>query len=118
MPKKIIEDKRISSRKRKIILRKWFAVLWVIIVIVLFGSVIWGLNYFYNSNYFKVKNIDIKGSNYYKLETIKGSIRDLNGANIFEVDKKKYESVILNTFTRIKKAELQKIFPDKLTISL
>jgi cell division protein FtsQ len=118
MSKKIIEDKRISSRKRKIILRKWFAMLWIIIIIILFGGVIWGLNYFYNSSYFKIKNIDIKGSNYYKPEEIKESIKNLNGANIFEIDKKKYEDNIINNFTRIKKAELQKVFPDKLTINL
>ena len=118
MSKKIIEDKRISSRKRKIILRKWLAVVWVIIVIVLFGLAIWGLNYFYNSTYFKVKNIDIKGSSYYKSTAIMESIKDLNGANIFEVDKKKYEDIIINNFARIKKAELQKVFPDNLIISL
>ncbi|MHB1377582.1 MAG: cell division protein FtsQ/DivIB [Candidatus Humimicrobiaceae bacterium] len=118
MSKKIIEDKRISSRKRKIILRKWIAVLWIIFIIILFGAVIGGLNYFYNSSYFKIKNIDITGSNYYKPETIIESIKDLNGANIFEVDKKKYEDTIINNFTRIKKAELQKVFPDKLTIRL
>jgi cell division protein FtsQ len=118
MSKKIIEDKRISSRKRKIILRKWFTVLWIIFVIILFSAIIWGLNYFYNSNYFKIKNIEIKGANFYKPEEIKEIIRDLNGANIFEVDKKKYEDIIINNFTRIKKAELQKIFPDKLTINL
>ena len=118
MAKKIIEDKRIYSRKRKIILRKWFTVLWIVFVVVLFGSIIWGLNYFYNSNYFKIKNIEIKGVNYYKPEEIKGSIRDLNGANIFEVNKKKYEDILIINFTRIKKAELQKIFPDKLTINV
>ncbi len=116
--KKIIEDKRISSRKRKIVLRKWLAVLWVIIVIVIFGLAIWGLNYFYNSTYFMVKNIDIRGSSYYKSEAITESIKDLNGANIFEVDKKKYEDIIINNFARIKKAELQKVFPDNLIISL
>ncbi|MEI7615845.1 MAG: hypothetical protein WCJ54_03950, partial [Actinomycetota bacterium] len=73
--KKIIEDKRISSRKRKIVLRKWLAVLWVIIVIVIFGLAIWGLNYFYNSTYFMVKNIDIRGSSYYKSEAITESIK-------------------------------------------
>ncbi|HEY5501225.1 MAG TPA: FtsQ-type POTRA domain-containing protein [Candidatus Humimicrobiaceae bacterium] len=118
MSKKIIEDKRISSRKRKIILRKWFAMLWIIIIIILFCAAIWGLNYFYNSSYFKIKNIDIKGSNYYKPEDIRESIKNLNGANIFEVDKKKYEDIIINNFTRIKEAELQKVFPDKLTINL
>jgi cell division septal protein FtsQ len=118
MSKKIIEDKRISSRKRKTILRKWFAILWIIIIIILFGTSIWGLNYFYNSGYFKIKNIDIKGSNYYKPETIRESIKNLTGANIFEVDKKKYEDIIINNFNRIKKAELQKVFPDKLTIIL
>ena len=118
MAKKIIEDKRITSRKRKIILRKWFTALWVIFVIILFCAIIWGLNYFYNSNYFKIKNIEIKGANYYKTEKIKESIKDLNGSNIFEVDKKKYEDILVKNFTRVKKAELQKIFPDKLSINL
>jgi cell division protein FtsQ len=118
MPKKIIEDKRISSRKRKLILRKWFTVLGVIFVIILFGAIIWGLNFFYNSNYFKIKNIEIKGTNYYKPDEIRESIKYLNGTNIFEVDKKKYEDIIINNFSRIKKAELQKIFPDKLSINL
>jgi len=118
MSKKIIEDKRISSRKRKLILRKWLTVLWIIFVIILFGATIWGLNFFYNSNYFKIKNIEIIGADYYKPDEIKESIKNLNGANIFEVDKKKYEDIIINNFTRIKKAELQKIFPDKLTVNL
>jgi cell division protein FtsQ len=118
MSKKIIEDKRISSRRRKLILRKWFTALWIIFVIILFGAIIWGLNFFYNSDYFKIKNIEVKGTDYYKPEEIRESIKNLNGANIFEIDKKKNEDIITNNFSRIKEADLQKIFPDKLVINL
>jgi cell division protein FtsQ len=118
MPRNNVEDKRISSRRRKIILRKWFTALWAIFIIILFGAIIWGLNFFYNSNYFKIKSIELKGSNFYKSGEIKEFIRDLDGSNIFEINKKKYEDIIISNFTRIKKAELQKIFPDKIIINL
>ena len=118
MSKKIIEDKRISSRKRKVVLRKWFTFLWIIFVIVLFAAIIWGLNIFYNSNYFKIKSIEIKGTDYYSSDDIRDSIKELIGANIFETDKKKNEDIIINNFFRVKEANLQKIFPDKLVVNL
>jgi len=118
MSKKIIEDKRISSRKRKLVLRKWFTILWIIFVIILLASFIWGLNFFYNSNYFKIKNIEINGTDYYKPDEIRESIKELIGANIFEIDKKKSEDIIINNFSRVKEANLQKIFPNELAVNL
>ncbi|MCE5330448.1 FtsQ-type POTRA domain-containing protein [bacterium] len=118
MAKKIIEDKRISSRKRKIILRKWLSVLWILLVVGLFVAAILGMNYFYNSDYFKVKKIEIKGNSFYKKEDIADKVKDLTGTNIFEIDKKKYEDNLINSFARLKKAEILKVFPDSLTINV
>ncbi|MCL5772108.1 MAG: FtsQ-type POTRA domain-containing protein [Actinobacteria bacterium] len=118
MAGKIIEDKRISSRKRKATIRKFLSVLWIILIIALFVAITWGLNYFYNSDYFKIKNIEVKGNNYYKSEVIISEAKDLKGTNIFEIDKRKYETALMNNFARIKKAEILKVFPDKLIINI
>lgn len=118
MTGKIIEDKRIYSRRRKIILKKWLSVFWIIVIIILFGLALWGLNYFYNSDYFKIKKIEIKGNNFYKSEEIIAAVNDLKGINIFEVDKKKYENIISSNFARLKDAQISKIFPDRLIISI
>lgn len=78
---------------------------------------VWGLNYFYNSKYFKVKSIDIQGSTHYKDEEIKVLIPEVIGANIFEINKKKDEETI-RELNWVKEAELRKIFPDKVIIKL
>lgn len=118
MARKIIEDKRISSRKRKITLRKWLSFLWILLIAGLFVSAIWGMNYFYNSGYFKIKKIEIKGNNFYKKENIEDIVKDLKGTNIFEIDKKKYEDNLVDNFARLKKAEIIKVFPDSLIIQV
>jgi len=76
-----------------------------------------GLNYFYNSKYFKVKSIDIQGSTHYKDGEIISLIPEVIGANIFEINKKKDEETILE-LNWVKEAELRKIFPDKVIIKL
>lgn len=78
---------------------------------------VWGLNYFYNSKYFKVKSIDIQGNTHYKDEEIKVLIPEVIGANIFEINKKKDEETI-RELNWVKEAELRKIFPDKVIIKL
>jgi len=78
---------------------------------------VWGLNSFYNSKYFKVKSIDIQGSTHYKDEEIKVLIPEVIGANIFEINKKKDEETI-RELNWVKEAELRKIFPDKVIIKL
>jgi cell division septal protein FtsQ len=118
MVARIIEDKRIYSRKRKVIFRKLLSFLWVILIIGIFGAIIWGLNYFYNSDYFKIKSIEIKGNNYYKSQDILDKVKELKGTNIFEIDKKKYESILEKNFIRIKSVQILKVFPDKLIFNI
>jgi len=76
-----------------------------------------GLNYFYNSKYFKVKSIDIQGSTHYKDGEIISLIPEVIGANIFEINKKKDEETI-RELNWVKEVELRKIFPDKVIIKL
>ena len=78
---------------------------------------VWGLNSFYNSKYFKVKSIDIQGSTHYKDEKIISLIPEVIGANIFEINKKKDEETI-RELNWVKEAELRKMFPDKVIIKV
>lgn len=78
----------------------------------------WGLNYFYNSDYFKIKSIDIQNNTHYEDEEIGTFIQDLMGSNIFEVNKKKIEDTITGELNWVKETELSKIFPDKVIIEL
>lgn len=83
-----------------------------------FAAVVWGLNYFYKSEYFKVKNIDIQNNTHYKDEEVKVLIPKVIGVNIFEINKKKVEETIARELNWVKEAELRKIFPDKVIIKL
>ncbi|GAG93630.1 unnamed protein product [marine sediment metagenome] len=83
-----------------------------------FAAVVWGLNYFYKSEYFKVKNIDIQNNTHYKDEEVKVLISEVIGANIFEINKKRVEETIARELNWVKEAELRKIFPDKVIIKL
>jgi cell division protein FtsQ len=78
---------------------------------------VWGLNSFYNSKYFKVKSIDIQDNTHYEDEEIINLIPGVIGANIFEINKKKDEETI-RELNWVKEAELRKIFPDKVIIKL
>ncbi len=79
---------------------------------------IWGLNYFYNSQYFKIKSINVEENTHYQDEEITGLVKELIGANIFEVNKKKVEDKIAEELNWVKSAELSKIFPDRVVIKL
>lgn len=116
MTARIVRDKRIVSRKRKSTFRKFIIFLWILFGIAVFTGTILGLNYFYNSEYFKIKNIEIVNSDYYKIEEIETFLENLKGRNIFEVDKKQTELSVEGNYSRIKKAELKKIFPDRLEV--
>lgn len=83
-----------------------------------FAAVVWGLNYFYKSEYFKVKNIDIQNNTHYKDEEVKVLISEVIGVNIFEINKKRVEETIARELNWVKEAELRKIFPDKVIIKL
>ena len=116
MAARIVRDKRIVSRKRKSAFRKFLVFLWVLLGIAVFAGTIIGLNYFYNSDYFKIKNIKLINNDYYDKEEIETFLGYLIGKNIFEIDKKQAELSIEANYSRIKKAELKKIFPDKIEI--
>jgi len=76
------------------------------------------LNYFYNSEYFKIKNIDVENNTHYENEEILDLIPEVIGANIFEINKKMVEDTITGGLTWIKGVELSKIFPDEVVIKL
>ena len=83
-----------------------------------FASAVWGLNYFYNSEYFKVKNIDVEDNTHYKNEEILDLIPGVVGASIFEINKKSVEDTITGGLTWVKRVELSKIFPDRIVVRL
>jgi len=76
------------------------------------------LNFFYNSEYFKVKNIDVKDNTHYDNEEILDLIPEVIGANIFEINKKIVEETITEELTWVKEVELSKIFPDRVIVKL
>lgn len=90
---------------------------WLLIVIFFIGS-IWGLNYFYNSSYFKIKDIQVEGNLYYSSDEVTDLISNIIGTNIFEVDKKKVEDIISGGLVQLKEVALNKIFPDNIIIEL
>ncbi|MDD3819672.1 MAG: FtsQ-type POTRA domain-containing protein [Actinomycetota bacterium] len=108
----------IARRRKKIIGRRILDFLKLVLIIIFFALSIWGLNYFYNSDYFKIKSIDIQGNKHYKDEEIKTFVQDLTGINIFEVNKKKIEDGLTKELSWIKKTELSKVFPDKIVIKI
>ncbi len=90
----------------------------MLLIAIFFAAAVWGLNYFYNSEYFKIKSVDIQDNTHYEDEEIITLIQDLVGNNIFEVNKKKIEDTITEELNWIKEVELSKIFPDKVIIKL
>lgn len=112
------EKKLLLRRRRRIIARRMLWFLRLFLIGLFFAGTLWGLNYFYDSNYFKVKVINIRGNNYYQVDEIKEYLGDISGLNIFEVNKKKVEKELTDNLVWLKDAELNKIFPDKITIEV
>ncbi len=79
---------------------------------------VWSLNYFYNSDYFKVKSIDVQDNEHYKDEEITILIPEIIGANIFDINKKTVEETVTGGLNWVKETELSKIFPNKVIIKL
>jgi len=88
------------------------------LIAIFFGLIIWGLNFFYNSEYFKIKSIEIQNNTHYKDEEIKELVKEIIGTNIFEVSKKSVEDTITEELNWVKDTELSKIFPDRIIIRL
>jgi len=111
-------DDIIKRRKRKIIRRKIWDFLKLMLIAGFFAMAVWGLNFFYNSEYFKIKNIDIQNNTHYRDEEIMEMVKEIMGANIFEVNKKEIEDSVSDELNWVKDAELNKVFPDKVIIKL
>ncbi|MBN1298292.1 MAG: FtsQ-type POTRA domain-containing protein [Actinobacteria bacterium] len=111
-------QKILAARKRRNIKRKFLLVLWIFLFFCFFLLMIWGFNYFYNSSYFKVKNIKVTGNEKYSENEIYSVAKLFQGLNVFEVDKKKIEDTLLTELIWIKSVTLKKIFPDKIELDV
>jgi cell division protein FtsQ len=116
MKKKVGIENKLVERNRKLAARKWLAILKLFAFLFFFASFFWGLNYFYNSSYFKIKELHVEGNVFYEEKVIKDQIREVLGSNIFEIDKKKIEDRLIIRLSRLKEAEMQKVFPDRIVI--
>lgn len=111
-------DDILKRRRKKIIGRRIKDLLRFVLIAGFFAMAVWGLNYFYNSEYFKVKSIDIQGNTHYKDEEITELAKEISGANIFEINKKKIEVLVSEELSWVKEAELNKVFPDSVIIKI
>ena len=110
--------KIIASRKRRTAKRKFFLFLRILLILVFFAALIWGFNHFYNSSYFKISSIIVKGNEYYGDELIKKEAEVTLGVNIFEIDKKTIEDKLEKNLIWLKSASLIKVFPNKIEIEI
>ncbi|MCG9479366.1 MAG: FtsQ-type POTRA domain-containing protein [Actinomycetia bacterium] len=74
------------------------------------------MNYFYNSEYFKLKEIEIEGYQHYSQEELRSYLNEFKGKNIFEIDKKMVEQVLFQNCSWIKEVDFSKVFPDKMKV--
>ncbi|MBN2073370.1 MAG: FtsQ-type POTRA domain-containing protein [Actinobacteria bacterium] len=118
MKKKKKEQNLISLRRRKIIRRRFLMGLRFLLILIFFAAAVWGLNYFYNSDYFRIKELKLNGLGHYTREDIESKTGNLIGSNIFEVDKKGIEDMLTAEMTWISSTDLRKVFPDKIIIEL
>lgn len=88
------------------------------LIMLFFAASVWGLNYFYNSDYFRVKELEIQGLSHYSREDVELKTGSITGCNIFEVDKKKIEDMLAAEMIWIRQANLRKVFPDKIVLEL
>ncbi len=108
----------IVSRRRKILRIKMLTFLKWLLIAIFFMGAIWGINYFYNSSYFKIKEIQIEGNSHYSSDEVTGLLTYIIGVNIFEVDKKNAEDILAGELIWLKEVALDKIFPDNIIIGL
>jgi cell division protein FtsQ len=111
-------DRMLASRRRRNLKKKLLLSLKILLLAIFFVALVWGFNYFYNSNYFKIKSINVSGNNYYSIEEIKKEADVALGLNIFEIDKKSIEDMLVKSLVRLKSASLKKIFPDRIEIQV
>ena len=115
-PKKV--ENLIKIRNRKIVVRRFWLVMRVMLAVCFLAAAVWGLNYFYNSSYFKIKSLDIEGNTHYDEDILGKFTGDIPGTNIFEVNKKDIEDSFRSGLVWVKSVELRKIFPDSIVITV
>ena len=108
----------IKVRKRKILVRRFWLVMRVLLAVCFLAAAVWGLNYFYNSSYFKIKSLTIEGNTHYDEDSLGKFTGDIPGTNIFEVNKKDIEDSLGSSLVWVKSVELRKIFPDSIVIMI
>ncbi len=108
----------VAARRRKILGRQMFVFFRWLLIIIFFIGAVWGLNYFYNSSYFKIKDIQVVGNSYYTDDEVTGLIPHIFETNIFEVNKKKVEDRLAGELVWLKEVALNKIFPDNIIIEI
>ncbi|MFC2144897.1 cell division protein FtsQ/DivIB [Actinomycetota bacterium] len=113
-PKKV--ENLIKIRNRKILVRRFWFVMRVVLMICFLAAAVWGLNYFYNSSYFKIKSLNIEGNTHYDEDSLGKFTRDIPGTNIFEINKKAVEDSLKSGLVWVRSVELRKIFPDSIVI--
>ncbi len=111
-------DKALSSRKRRNIRRKFILFVKITAILLLLGALVFGFNYLYNSEYFKIKSVIVSGNSHYSSEQIKEVADVAIGANIFEINKKNIEDKLSAELTWLSSIALRKVFPDKIEISI
>jgi cell division protein FtsQ len=115
-PKKV--ENLIKIRDRKILVRRFWLVMRVLLAVCFLAAAVWGLNYFYNSSYFKIKSLGIEGNTHYDEDILGKFTEDIPGTNIFEVNKKDIEDSFRSDLVWVKSVELRKIFPDSIVITI
>jgi len=111
-------NKILAGRKRRAVKRKFIVFIKVFFLVIIFGGLIWGFNYFYNSSYFKISSIIFKNNDYYTEDILKKETDIALNTNIFEIDKKAIEEKLLKNLTWLKSINLKKVFPNSIIIEV
>ena len=111
-------EKLIKVRRRKILVRRFWLAVRILLAVCFLIVAVWGLDYFYNSRYFKIKSLTIEGNTHYDEDSLSKFTRDIPGTNIFEVNKKDIEDSLGSGLVWVRSVELRKIFPDSIVIMI
>jgi len=112
------KDSRILARKRRSIRKKLWYFLRVFLIVIFFLGLLYGVNYFYNSSYFKINSIIINSNSHYSDEEILEHASELVGMNIFEIDKKGIEEKLVENLFWLKEVKLDKVFPNEVIFEI
>jgi len=91
-------------------------VLRFLLIACFFAGLVWGLNYFYNSDFFKIDEVEIGNNIHYSDKEVMDTIPGMIGSNIFELDMKDIEERLTDSFSWLKSVEIEREFPRKVKI--